>query len=96
MSFLPDNKSLPAIERDIALKKTLQPWIFFPSQSVDTKSQSFITSELPENVHLLTLDTWDDNKSQILIRLEHILEWNEDNNLSKEVTVDLNVRNFML
>ncbi|KAJ8951631.1 hypothetical protein NQ318_012301 [Aromia moschata] len=45
--------------------------------------------DLPENVHLLTLENWNASTNQILIRLEHILEKNEDPNLSKEETVDL-------
>lgn len=90
MYLILGKKSQDAIERDIALKKLLAPWIFYTSNDVSSKTQSFLNRELPENVHLLTLDKWTDDGS-VLIRLEHLLELEEDIDLSKEVTVDLTV-----
>lgn len=81
-------KTMTAVEREIAQRKLLAPWIFFTTKDVPTKSKSFLKKAFPENVHLLTLDKWDNN-DKLLIRLEHILEENEDPNLSKPVTVDL-------
>ncbi|GIY50003.1 lysosomal alpha-mannosidase, partial [Caerostris extrusa] len=42
---------------------------------------------LPPNVHLLTLEPW--KKGTVLIRLEHIYEYDEDSVLSKPVDVSL-------
>lgn len=42
---------------------------------------------LPENIHLLTLEPWKANS--ILIRFEHILAKDEDEQLSKPITFDL-------
>ncbi|RZC32449.1 lysosomal alpha-mannosidase [Asbolus verrucosus] len=84
-------KSLAAIERDIAQRKTLAPWAFVTSQDVSTKLNilefSSLKVPLPDNVQILTLEPWDDGT--LLLRLEHLLEKGEDENLSKEVTVDL-------
>lgn len=42
---------------------------------------------LPVNIHLLSLEQWDDN--QVLIRLEHFYEINEDYKYSRETQVKL-------
>lgn len=84
-------KTLAAIERQIAQRKLLAPWRFYTTDDIPEKTQSFIIKELPENVHLLTLDKWTDDGSY-LIRLEHIFEKNEDPTLSQEATVDLTVK----
>lgn len=83
---------MAAIERQIALRKHLAPWLFFVDNKDIPKTKSFISRELPENVHLLTLDSWSEDGNTILIRLEHILEKEDDETLSKDVTVDLTVR----
>lgn len=84
---------MSAIERDIAQRKLLQPLMFFPSGKILQKEHTFLNTELPKNVHLLTLDNWNDTDSTFLIRLEHILEKDEDPKLSQEVTIDLSVIN---
>lgn len=52
-----------------------------------------ITSELPPNVHLLTLERW--RKDQILLRLEHLFQANETSEYAKPVNVDIKV-NYQL
>lgn len=42
---------------------------------------------LPQNIHLLTLEPWRDNS--YLVRLEHLLEKDEDPIYSKTVTFDI-------
>lgn len=42
---------------------------------------------LPENVYLMTFEPW--KTDQYLIRLEHLLEKNDDSELSKSVSFDL-------
>lgn len=75
--------------RDIVQRKLLQPWLFFTTDDILVKEQSFLNKELPSNVHLLTLESWGDDT--VLIRLELVLEKDEDLELSKEVTVDVAV-----
>ncbi|KAJ8951630.1 hypothetical protein NQ318_012300 [Aromia moschata] len=82
-------RTMAAVERDIAQRKLLQPWIFYTSEDIPVKEQSFLNKELPNNVHLLTLENWIGDENKILLRLEHILEKDEDPNLSKEVEVDI-------
>ena len=48
-----------------------------------------LNKALPDNVHLLTLELW--NETTALIRLEHQFEKMEDPDLSKNVTVSLMV-----
>lgn len=48
---------------------------------------SAIGSELPKNVYLMTYETWAGDA--FLIRFEHILETNEDPELSKPATLNL-------
>lgn len=63
-----------------------------PMQEHQTSSSSLdpigIRRDLPENVNILTLETWNDN-GDVLIRLEHLFEPSEDPILSLPVTVDL-------
>lgn len=86
-------KSIAALQRDVAQRKHLAPWTYITKTDVSTRLKklkySGITKALSDNAHILTLEPWNDN--QLLIRLEHILELNEDENLSKDVTVDLTV-----
>lgn len=86
---------MAAVERDIAQRKLLQPWVFYTSEEVPVKEQSFLNKELPPNIHLLTLESWNSTDT-FLIRLEHILEKDEDPELSQEVTVDISVRTVHL
>ena len=55
---------------------------------------SGLTAELPPNVHLLTLEQW--KNGELLLRLEHFYQKNEDPVLSKPVTVGLSnlLKNF--
>ncbi|PSN38670.1 Lysosomal alpha-mannosidase [Blattella germanica] len=46
-----------------------------------------LTRNLPSNIHILTLEPWKEN--ELLLRLEHIMEKNEDPELSKPVEVNL-------
>ena len=48
---------------------------------------SALTRSLPENVHLLTLEALKDNN--IILRLEHFFEKNEDGKLSRPAVVSL-------
>jgi lysosomal alpha-mannosidase len=84
-------KSLAAIERDIAQRKMLLPWVFITDQDVSGRLQNLqfsnMKTPLEGNVQILTLEPWKDGI--LLLRLEHVLEKDEDANLSKEVTVDL-------
>ena len=56
---------------------------------------SGLKAPLPDNVHLLTLEEWNLPAAvpilyrEILIRVEHIYEKDEDEDLSKPVTFDL-------
>ncbi|KAJ8870550.1 hypothetical protein PR048_029573 [Dryococelus australis] len=83
--------SLAARQRLLALRKLLQPWLFL-SSTADWPASfvhqlSGLQNSLPENVHLLTLEPW--GESAILLRLEHIMEKNDDSRLSANVTVDV-------
>ena len=51
-------------------------------------SFSALTRPLPDNVHLLTLENWKPN--QVLLRLEHFYESDDNIALSKPVEVNLN------
>ncbi|KAJ8951626.1 hypothetical protein NQ318_012296 [Aromia moschata] len=84
-----DGKTVAAIERDIAQRKLLQPWVFFTSEDIPVKEASYLQKELPQNVHLLTLQSWNTSENTFLLRLEHILEKDDDPVLSEEVTIDV-------
>ena len=59
-------------------------WIFICLQ------YSGLKESLPLNVHLLTVEPW--KERSLLLRLEHIMEANEDSVLSHPVTVAYEVR----
>ena len=48
---------------------------------------SFVGQALPDNVHILTLEPW--NHNQILLRLEHQFDVDEDAELSLPVKISL-------
>merc|ERR1719336_2342227 len=48
---------------------------------------TLIREELPENVHILTLEPWREN--QILLRLEHQFDVDEDPKLSLPVKINI-------
>lgn len=48
-----------------------------------------LKADLPKNVQILTLEPW--KGTHFLLRLEHILEGNDDDSASTPVTVNLNV-----
>ncbi|CAG2117424.1 unnamed protein product, partial [Medioppia subpectinata] len=50
-------------------------------------SYSALNQELPQNVHLLTLEKWTQN--ELLLRLEHFYQKEDNNELSKDVEIDL-------
>nr|CAD7429112.1 unnamed protein product [Timema monikensis] len=86
--------SLAAQERMLAQKILHAPWVFVSQAASirrlgDVQSQQFsgLSISLPDNVNLLTLEPWADKR--LLVRLEHILEKNEDSDLSQEVNIDL-------
>ncbi|CAH0546840.1 unnamed protein product [Brassicogethes aeneus] len=88
-------KSIAAIERDIAQKKLLNAWTFLApgSNPIDKINAghvweySGLNRALPDNVQILTLEPW--AAYTFLLRLEHVLEKNEDPTLSKIAEVDL-------
>lgn len=51
---------------------------------------SFVNRALPPNVHLLTLEPWDD-EGRFLVRFEHIYGVGEDQVYSKPVSISLKV-----
>ncbi|KAF2897558.1 hypothetical protein ILUMI_08618 [Ignelater luminosus] len=89
-------KTLAAQERDLAQRKLLAAWTFLsPTNGLSfaeykakyAMEYSGLTKSLPDNVQILTLEPW--YGMNFLLRLEHVLERNEDPNLSKPVTVNL-------
>ncbi|XP_025208867.1 lysosomal alpha-mannosidase-like isoform X1 [Melanaphis sacchari] len=86
-----------AVERLLAQRKLIRPQYFF------TKKQNVVSYEelkkstvlqysglkkpLPNNIQLLTLEPWKDGS--VLLRFEHIFEYNEDKNLSTPVVLDI-------
>lgn len=54
------------------------------------KQYAGLKKDLPLNVHLLTLEAWDE--STYLLRLEHYYEKDSDKNLSQPVSVSLKVK----
>lgn len=92
----PGGKTVAAQERDLIQQKLLSAWTFLSNadditiEQFRTKyktSHSSLTRSLPDNVQILTLEPWKGNT--FLLRLEHVLEINEDPVLSKPITVDL-------
>ncbi|XP_049765840.1 lysosomal alpha-mannosidase-like [Schistocerca cancellata] len=88
------NLSLVAQERLLAQEKLLSPWVFVTPLNISFDEWTSYTTEfsgvfqnVPENVHILTLEPWKNNT--VLLRLEHILENNEDPILSNATVVNL-------
>lgn len=82
------------LHRNLAQQLFLQPLITFSNfttkqdyYSTYNTIYSSLTTSLPPNIHLLTLEEWKNNT--ILLRLEHFYQQNEDQNLSKPVTINL-------
>ncbi|XP_045211314.1 lysosomal alpha-mannosidase-like [Mercenaria mercenaria] len=91
-----------SVYRPLYQKIYLQPFITFSTQLpqysdwANTRKTlwSGITRALPENVHLLTLDAWQEpvvetTYTSLLLRLENIFEEFEDETMSSPATVDL-------
>lgn len=78
-------------QRKLAQRKHLLPWTFITTSAIPVKSLSLLNEELPPNVHLLTLAKWNDSDDTYIIRLEHLFEKGEDDELSKDVSIDLQV-----
>ncbi|XP_050536747.1 lysosomal alpha-mannosidase-like [Daktulosphaira vitifoliae] len=86
-----------SVQRLLAQRKLLRPQYFLSKKDSVVKQNellkeitmqySSMRNSLPKNVQLLTLEPWKENT--ILLRLEHIFEYNEDKNLSKPVTLNL-------
>ncbi|XP_072745213.1 lysosomal alpha-mannosidase isoform X1 [Anoplolepis gracilipes] len=80
-------------EKELALKLALHPWILGTSVnftidiSTKVKALTGLTKALPPNVHILTLEPWKDDT--ILLRLEHIFEVGEGQQLSQPVEVNI-------
>ncbi|XP_039626448.1 lysosomal alpha-mannosidase [Polypterus senegalus] len=88
--FLSSPEDASALHRPWAQQEYLQPQILLyplPSSKLGKLEFSAVQSELPLNVHLLTLAQWDANT--VLLRLEHQFEKMESANYSQPATVDL-------
>ncbi|KAL3274851.1 hypothetical protein HHI36_019633 [Cryptolaemus montrouzieri] len=87
--------STAASERELAQRKLLSAWTFFtPTEySFEEYSSNHIMNfsglirSLPRNVQLLTLEPWIGRS--FILRLEHVLEKNEDPELSQAATINL-------
>ena len=79
-------KSSAKLHRVIAEEEMLRPSLAFSRSSGSQGSYRALARSLPANVHLLTLESF--GKS-VLLRLEHQFAVNEDDELSKPVTVQL-------
>jgi len=64
------------------------PFLFFRSQ------YNLLNISLPLNVHILTLEHW--RKDQVLLRVEHIFEKDEDRFLSLPETIRLQVSTYLI
>ncbi|KDR11229.1 lysosomal alpha-mannosidase isoform X2 [Zootermopsis nevadensis] len=82
--------------RSLQQQVLLSPWLFFtPADNISFTEWvshykmefSGLNQELPENVHILTLEPW--KAHSFLLRLEHIYERNEHPVFSKPATVNL-------
>jgi len=90
------NPSLESQERILQNRVLLSNWLFFDDISARgdellgenyIKSYSLIGEALPEHVYLMTYEPWKEHS--FLIRFEHILEKNEDPQLSQPVKFNL-------
>jgi len=52
-------------------------------------SQSFLSAQLPPNIHLASVNALDGTSHNAIVRLVHIFATNDDPNLSKPVTLSL-------
>ncbi|XP_056631268.1 lysosomal alpha-mannosidase-like [Diorhabda sublineata] len=90
-----NGKTTSAEERIFAHKTLLQPFVGLSPTDMTFEElekqidfqYSALQAELPENINILSFEQWVDNS--YLLRLEHILEKEEDPKLSKEVTVNI-------
>lgn len=78
-------KPIPLFRR--AIGSTMRSRLRANSRPDDYISFVGINNLLPKNIHLLTCEPWDDN--QILLRLEHFYEINEDSEYSTPTDVSL-------
>ncbi|CAG2108860.1 unnamed protein product, partial [Medioppia subpectinata] len=92
--FKPINES-SKLFRDLNQRLFMSPLITF-SPLTQTQAEyrnkyktsySALSQELPQNVHLLTLEKWTQN--ELLLRLEHFYQKEDKNELSKDVEIDL-------
>ncbi|CAG2104129.1 unnamed protein product [Medioppia subpectinata] len=92
--FKPINES-SKLFRDLDQRLFMSPLITF-SPLTQTQAEyrnkyktsySALNQELPQNVHLLTLEKWTQN--ELLLRLEHFYQKEDNNELSKDVEIDL-------
>ncbi|XP_063225355.1 lysosomal alpha-mannosidase-like [Bacillus rossius redtenbacheri] len=65
----------------------LAPLVFLSPGDGNPVQVKGLKNSLPENVHLLTLEPW--RNGTILLRVEHVMEKDEDSEMSQNVTVDL-------
>ncbi|XP_011645218.1 lysosomal alpha-mannosidase isoform X2 [Pogonomyrmex barbatus] len=83
-------------EKELALKLALHPWILGAPINLSNLENvcalfknftSGLNKTLPPNVHILTLEPWKDDT--ILLRLEHLFEVGEAQQLSQPVEVNI-------
>lgn len=84
-------RSSAAEQRLLAQEFLHQPLAFVTGGLQQTNNTQFsgLTRPLPDNVQILTLESWNVQNNQVLLRLEHILETGEDPVLSQVATVNL-------
>ncbi|XP_056631266.1 lysosomal alpha-mannosidase-like [Diorhabda sublineata] len=96
--FVGNKDTSAAQERILAHKKLLQPWVGLTATNLTyddlentqpNKNLQYqaLNEPLPDNVNILTFEPWTDGK--YLLRLEHIMEKNDDKTKSQPVTVDI-------
>ncbi|XP_070572085.1 lysosomal alpha-mannosidase-like isoform X2 [Ptychodera flava] len=82
------------VHRPLGLQVFAKPTLLFSHLVPDWRSKyytkySYLNTSLPINGHLLTLEQWGQDKNNVLLRLEHPFEVNEDQTLSKAIKVSL-------
>ncbi|XP_050518488.1 lysosomal alpha-mannosidase [Diabrotica virgifera virgifera] len=89
-----DGKSTASLERIIAQQKLIQPWIGLSATNMSYKDlqkselvYEGLDGSLPENVNILTFEQW--INGTYLLRLEHIMEQDDDTELSKSIDVNI-------